>query len=272
MCQSTGIKQSVGQYRAIRPGMDGRPTLYRRHRRDCTAGHQEDARTGELEERKKGWRGCNPIFVSGRLVKKFRRQSTGKWEWDTAKAILAVWEAVQSWGRHGSSRCRRSPALSRAHRDRRAIIAFLADLQVAPNTRKKYTLLMNALQAFTTSRGCTLLDQLTVVEIREFRASWKIASKTGAVRPVQPQTAAKNMSTIKSFFDFCVANEWLPKNPARLIKSASGRDAADRRNEHKLPFSDPELRSIYEACETKYGKQEIRWSRAIHDQRVTGAV
>jgi len=36
--------------------------LYRRHRIECEGGHSEDARTGEFEEGRRGWKrcGCNP--------------------------------------------------------------------------------------------------------------------------------------------------------------------------------------------------------------------
>jgi hypothetical protein len=43
--------------------------LYRRHRLDCEAGHPEEFRSGEFEERKKGWKRCAcVIFASGTLV------------------------------------------------------------------------------------------------------------------------------------------------------------------------------------------------------------
>jgi hypothetical protein len=42
------------------------------------------------------------------------------------------------------------------------------------------------------------------------------------------------------------------------VKNQRGRDAADRRSEQKLPFTDSELEKMYEACETKYGKQEVQ--------------
>jgi integrase len=62
----------------------------------------------------------------------------------------------------------------------------------------------------------------------------------------------------------------LPKNPARLVKNQRGRDAGDRRNEQKLPFTDDELQKMYDACETKYGKQEVKWSRVIHHHQAEG--
>ena len=73
-------------------------TLYRRHRRECKAGHPEEFHSGEFEERKKGWKRCAcPIFASGTLAGRSRRQSTGQWEWDDAKAIAEAWE--RAWGR-----------------------------------------------------------------------------------------------------------------------------------------------------------------------------
>jgi hypothetical protein len=46
-----------------------------------------------------GWKRCEcPIFVSGTLARKFRRQATGQWEWDRAREVAAKWEAAGKWG------------------------------------------------------------------------------------------------------------------------------------------------------------------------------
>jgi len=120
--------------------------------------------------------------------------------------------------------------------------------------------LLAKLKAFADNRGYVMIDQWNPLDVREMRASWSVSH----------QTAAKNMSTIKAFFEFCVANEWLARNPARHVKNPRSREAADKRSEQKLPFSDDELQRMYKACETKYGKQEIAWSRVIHGHRVEG--
>jgi hypothetical protein len=60
-------------------------SLYRRHRRDCKAGHPEEFHSGEFDERKKGWKRCAcPIFASGTLSGRAGRRSTGQWEWKEA--------------------------------------------------------------------------------------------------------------------------------------------------------------------------------------------
>ena len=72
--------------------------LYRRHRQECEAGHPEESRSGEFEERKKAWKRCAClIFASGTLTGKFNRKYTGKTDWDEAKAVVRAWEEANSW-------------------------------------------------------------------------------------------------------------------------------------------------------------------------------
>jgi integrase len=239
--------------------------LYRRHRRDCKAGHPEELRTSEYDERKKGWKRCEcPVFVSGSLAKAFRRQSTGRWEWDAARPIAEEFEALGRWDGPSSLSVEPVPEPAPSPRTTidRAIKAFTAEFEehAASGTQKKYRLLLRKLKAFADTKGYVMLDQWTPIDVREMRSVWSVS----------PQTAAKNMSTVKAFFEYCVGNDWLPKNPARPVKNQRTRDSADRRNEQKLPFSDDELKRMYEACETDYGRQEIKWSRTIHHQRVQG--
>ncbi|SPE29606.1 hypothetical protein SBA6_1130028 [Candidatus Sulfopaludibacter sp. SbA6] len=242
-------------------------TLYRRHRKECEGGHAEDFRSGEFDEGRRGWKKCGClIHVSGTLGGQFGRKQTGKANWKEAKAVAAVWESAQPWD--GQTKLAESapsaPELAAPERltVEHAIQAFRAEFEeyAAPNTQKKYRLLLKKLKGFSESKGYVLLEQWGPIDVREFRSSWLVS----------PQTAAKNMSIVKAFFEFCLSNDWTPRNPARLVKNQRGRDAADRRSEQKLPFSDEELRKMYEACETKYGKQEIKWSRLIHHRRVEG--
>ncbi|MGA7342221.1 MAG: hypothetical protein WBX18_16555 [Terracidiphilus sp.] len=64
--------------------------LYSRHRKECEAGHPEDFKSGEFEEGRCGWKwgGCQ-IRAPATIRGKFKRQSTGQWEWDAARAIAA---------------------------------------------------------------------------------------------------------------------------------------------------------------------------------------
>jgi integrase len=242
-------------------------TLYRRHRKECEGGHAEDSRSGEFDEGRRGWKKCGClIHVSGTLGGQFSRKQTGKANWEEAKAVAAVWESARSWDDRTKIEESAAPSPDPEAPERltieRAIQAFTAEFEeyAASNTQKKYRLLLKKLKVFSQSKGYVLLEQWGPIDVREFRSSWLVS----------PQTAAKNMSIVKAFFEFCLSNEWTSRNPARLVKNRRGRDAADRRSEQKLPFSDEELRRMYEACETTYGKQEIKWSRVIHHRRVEG--
>jgi site-specific recombinase XerD len=240
--------------------------LYRRHRLNCKGSHAQNSRTSEYDERKKNWRRCEcPIFASGTLGKDFRRQNTGRRQWDEAKAVAREMETAGKWEGTLSPIPVPQPTEPTWYPRvtiERATKALTAEFEehAAPNTQKKYRILLAKLKSFSHSRGYVMLDQWTPLDVREMRSAWKVA----------PQTAAKDMSTVKAFFEFCLANEWVARNPARHVKNQRTRDSADRRNEQKLPFSDEELKRMYEACETNYGKQEIKWSRIIHHLRVEG--
>src|SRR5439155_17592843 len=72
--------------------------LYRRHQGKCEANRTVDSRSGEVDERKKGWKRCGCfIFASGNLSGTFKRKSTGRITWDEAKAVAAEWEKARSW-------------------------------------------------------------------------------------------------------------------------------------------------------------------------------
>ena len=77
------------------------------------------------------------------------------------------------------------------------------------------------------------------------------------------------MSVVKAFFEFCHANEWTSRNPARMVRNQRGQHN-DPRSGQKLPFSDEELRRMYDACVTKYGKREIQWEKATRERRTQG--
>ncbi|HEY4362910.1 MAG TPA: tyrosine-type recombinase/integrase [Bryobacteraceae bacterium] len=239
--------------------------LYRRHRAACEAHHPAESRSGEFEERKKTWKRCACfIFVSGTLAGQFRRKYTGKTEWAEAKAVVTEWERAGNWTGVAPAPAPQPKIDTAPGRItiEQAIQSFTAEFgaNAAINTQKKYRLLLGKVRTFSEKRGFLLIDQWKPIDVRDFRASWTVS----------PQTAAKNMSTIKTFFEFCLSNEWVTRNPARLVKNPRTRDGAERRNEQKLPFTDHELKLMYEVCETRYGKKDIVWSRDTHHKPAIG--
>jgi integrase len=138
----------------------------------------------------------------------------------------------------------------------RAVKAFLAEYldSAASNTYKKYSIMMNKLKAYSTAKGYVMIDQWAPLDVREFRQAWDVS----------PITAAKNMSIVKTFFEFALCNEWITRNPGRLVKNRRIRAGDNPLTNERFPLSDDELKRMFEACETQYGKRPIVWSRKVH--------
>jgi hypothetical protein len=132
--------------------------LYRRHRQECEAGHPEETRSGEFEERNKGWKPCAClIFASGTLAGTFNRITTGTRDWDEAKVVIRTWQDANSW--NGKS----DPPPIKVERPvpgrvaiADAVKVFLTNREaakIAPATLRKYKTFTKQLTTFTASRG-----------------------------------------------------------------------------------------------------------------------
>lgn len=221
--------------------------FYRRHRRDCEGAHSEDSFSGEYEERKKGWKRCNcPIVVSSSVAGKYKRKSLGVTDWEVARALAANmgdWDAGPAVKR---------PDIQLATRDSRVLIdravaGYMAyHSRSALNTRQTYRYLLEALKVFSVSRGYAFLDQWTPIDVREFRDSWNVS----------PGTAKAKLSWTKTFFTYCVSNDWLEQSPGLKIKRP--RTRADKEGRERIPFSDEELDRMFAACRHKYDLKKTR--------------
>jgi hypothetical protein len=230
--------------------------LYRRHRQECEAGHPEDSRSGEFEERRKGWKRCAcPIYASGMLAGKFKRKSTGFTDWEQAKELISSWKTCGGKLPVPSPAAEQIPASTPRITIERAVDAFLAvhAESSAPTTHRMNRHMMNRFKSFSEFKGYILLDQLAPIDVREFRATWQVA----------PNTATKNTTILKSFFEFATSNGWLGRNPARALKGIRNR-SGEKHAKERIPFIDEELARMFQACGTKYGETEdefrYRWN------------
>jgi hypothetical protein len=93
-----------------------------------------------------------------------------------------------------------------------AVEDFLTDeeaRQLAKTTTcQSKTLFQKQLLNWAKGESISFLDELTTVRLRRFRASWK----NGAL------TSQRKHHRLNGFFDFCVENEWLQKNPSKKMK------------------------------------------------------
>jgi len=236
--------------------------LYRRHRRDCKAGHSEERRSSEYDERKKGWKRCEcPIFISGTLQGTFKRQSSNNWEWDQARSIALHLEHAGTWT--GRVKPPTPPFAPEAPRQQTritiaaAIKVFLSNREgakIAPSTLRKYRTFTNQLAAFADGLGYVTLDQLTSGDIDVFYSLMKLGVRA----------KAKRLGTLRAFFRFCVNRKWLPESPVSSdIKPPVGAN----RVANKAPFTDLELQRIIGACDRM---PDIVWSSGKGGGRWTG--
>jgi hypothetical protein len=182
--------------------------LYRRHRRDCKASHPEDSKSSDLDERRKGWKRCQcPIFATGSLQGKFRRQSTGKWEWGDAKAVAEDLEKAGYW----SGATIVAPQLLPPAPDRirtaikdaaEAFLSYRQNRGVAPAILKKYGTFTRLFLAYAESRGYVYLDQLDVSDMDRFSASWKDGDRA----------KAKKLERLKGFIRFCIKRKFITED------------------------------------------------------------
>jgi len=220
---------------------------YRRHRPGCEGGHAAETRSGEFDERKKGWRRCAcVIFISGTLGGSFSRKATGTADWAEAHRIAELFETAESW----TGIPKPEPVIPKPAPPLRVTIedafsAFLANREatVAYPTYRKYKTFTKQLEAFADSRGYIMLDQFRPGDIDVFYTSSRLG----------PRSKSKRLDTLRSFFRFAVHREWIPKSPVSPdLKPPAG----GNRPLNKVPFTDEQLADIIKACDQL---EERRW-------------
>jgi integrase len=243
--------------------------LYRRHRQECEGGHPEESRSGEFEERKKGWKRCACfIFSSGTLGGSFRRKYTGKTDWDDARTAAAEWEQAGSWD--GTPAPPPQPAPVENPVPARVMIAdaikvFLSSREgakIAPATLRKYKTFTKQLTAFAEKRGYAMLDQITSGDIDVFYAGWKLGARA----------KGKRLGTLRSFFRFCAKRKWVtvdPTDPKSVgpVSSDLKPPIGANRVSNKAPYTDEELQRIIDACDRM---TDVLWSSGMGQGKWTG--
>ena len=138
-----------------------------------------------------------------------------------------------------------------------AVDRFFTDLEaqkLSGETIRKYdNLLRKRMLPWCGAKGYRYLKQLTVEEIRQFRASWA----DGALY------ASKNLERLRSFFRFCMHGDWIAKNPARTVKAPKVTDKPT------LPFTSDEVQRIIQACDRYQGNQ-VRLKAFVLTMRYSG--
>lgn len=215
-------------------------TLFRRHTAKC----------GKTSRR---YRRCScPISVEGSLGGEVIRKSLNQTSWEAAENLIREWIKAGKIGEEG----RKAILIPDA------VEAFLRDAatRLKPTTVGLYRQRLSGFVSWCETKQVRHITDVSIEKLREFRESWKCAAVT----------AARRIDQLKIFFGFCLDNGWIPMNPAKALK------APEVKYIGKAPFTEEELRAIFQACgklitRGTYGKENVKRVRAfIYVLRYTG--
>jgi len=166
-------------------------TLFKRHTKAC--GHTE-----------RRYRRCNcPIAVEGTLGEEKIRKTLDQTSWEAAENLIREWIKAGKIGGGGTA-----PATIED-----AVKLFLSEAEsrnLAEASLRLYRRFIGRqFPAWCKAKGFRYVKQLTFSELVDFKSSWKM----------KPATAAKRLELLKAFMRFCVAAEWVGKNPAEGLKA-----------------------------------------------------
>ena len=100
------------------------------------------------------------------------------------------------------------------------------------STSQSKTLFEKQLLTWAHKEKLTWLDELTTAKLREFRASWNNG----------PLTTQRKHHRLNGFFQFCIENDWLQKNPSKKMKAVQ---VSQRPTDY---FTPTEVQKIVDAC------------------------
>ena len=194
-------------------------TIFRRHSRKCP--HRSKGRE---------WRKCNcPINLEGQLGSKYIRESLGLRSWEAAQALVRDLEAQSLFPAEEKS----DEAVTIEH----AVDQYLKDAKARHVADVTYTKLRHTigkqLKEFAKSKGFVHIREFDVNSIREFRATWQVASIT----------ALKRLERVRSFFRFCQVSGWVQTNPATAVKPPKVTTPPT------MPFDQKEFEQILKGCD-----------------------
>lgn len=111
------------------------------------------------------------------------------------------------------------------------------------------------LKQFAADQGTVFVSELTVDEVRQFRASW----------PNKNFAARKKFEALRAFLRFCNVSGWIASNPALALKPAKTVD------KQIVPITKDEFTKILNACDSHHDKtNRVRLRAFVLVMRYTG--
>jgi integrase/recombinase XerD len=184
-------------------------TVYRRHKSKCK--HKDDRISKSCR--------C-ALWVVGRIEGKPIKRSLKTRNWDRADQIKNSLEAnIQP--------VEKPAAVTVAHAIQKYYEAC-EQRRLSENTLRKYRTVKKIISEFADQRVIVRLADFTQQHVRDLIKQRKL----GAL------TSAKEIERIRTFFTFCVDNDWLEKNPARPVKPPKVKQLP------RLPFTEQEIQNL----------------------------
>jgi integrase/recombinase XerD len=217
-------------------------TLYRRHLKSCP--YRSVGRK---------YRRCRcPIWVDGLVGDRDIRQSLGIRDWLRAQEIARGLEVgeLNSIPNVNSASCNPSSTSKVPYSVVQICDRFLADALargLRESTIYKFRLLLKRLKEFSESNNFRLLSEITLDDLRRFRASW----------PNRNFAARKKWEALCVFYRFAHDSGWVESNICTKLKPPKTIDHPT------MPLSRTEVTAIVTACEVYPHKSNAARLRAL---------
>lgn len=239
--------------------------IFRKHRKGCSRGASTWDRSVT---------NCDcTIYVEGTIGSEFLRMcclKTANWKLASQRVLQA--EATGTWEETTEQEERENRITVDAALDK-----FFLDVRdrLKPPTVKKYEVCLRrkritgkgrfdplkhspTLEEYCASKGVTILENITVDFLRQFRQTWKDKS----------YSSTKKLERLRAFFKFCVDSKWIAENPAKPVKAPEAEEGEDCPT---LPFEDDELERMYATlpalAEKRRAYQHGRSTESDHMER-----
>ena len=185
-------------------------TIYRRHKKECKFADDRVSKKCR----------CS-LWATGTLDGQPYRKTLKTRSFDKAQRIVREIE-------NGKREKKPPKVVTIKH----ALDAFFADCEsrnLNKSTVSKYRLLRTLLQDHAGRKNLSDIRDFGREHALDFRNTW-----TGS-----PRTLSKRLERLRAFFNFCVENDWVAKNPAKSIKPPQVRPSPT------LPFTEEEIARIF---------------------------
>jgi len=204
-------------------------TIFRRHTNQCIERH------GGRDAGRKYRRCLCPIHAEGHLGGMMYRRALDTTSWTLAQEMVREKEARGTW--HDPNETKQVTVAEAVDTFLQALTAKSSGKAKSTTNKLRSTLrgvnaewalktkrqVSDGLLDFCAKKGITTLDELTVPRFTQYTAAWTCG----------PHHRSKRIQLLRRFFRYCIAAEWLSKNPAINLEHPHGRATSVR---PKQPF------------------------------------